>query len=440
MLVVGPQTARAATPSAASYRLDLRWHEPERTLAGTETVRFRNTGTAPIDRVWFRLWPNGWRPVGSSGRPGGCAAPRMTATVVAGGRAGRRPTDCSALEVLLSRPLRPAATATVRLRFAVRAPLAEDRFGRAPNGVTALGNAVPVLAVTDARGTHLEPYSSVGESFYSLTAAWDLRLRLPRGLKAATTGRTLAVRALPGGATLVHARTPRARDLALAVGRFRIHHSRAGPVHVRVFRPVDDRGLRASSRSVADLVGRSLTRLADLYGPYPSREYDVVLGRFSTFGGMEYPELVLTRTDPAPVVHETAHQWWYGLVGSNQRAEPWLDESFATFAHRRILGGLERCDVADPLGRRWGSGPLNASMDAFDARPAHLGRIYAGGACALESLRRAWGTARFDRLLRRFVDRHRFGVATTASFLAAVRAEAPRGFDVEAWRRRVRLV
>jgi aminopeptidase N len=165
-----------------------------------------------------------------------------------------------------------------------------------------------------------------------------------------------------------------------------------------------------------------------------------VLGPFRTFGGMEYPELVLTTTDPAAVVHETAHQWWYGTVGGNQHAEPWLDESFATFAHRRVLGGLERCAVTDPLGRRWGAGPLNAPMTAFEARPSHLGRVYGGGACALESLRRAWGTARFDRMLRRFADRHRFGVATTASFLAAVRDAAPAGFDVERWRRRVRLV
>jgi len=33
-------------------------------------------------------------------------------------------------------------------------------------------------------------------------------------------------------------------------------------------------------------------------------------------------------------VHETAHQWWDGLVGTDQALEPWLDEALATYAER----------------------------------------------------------------------------------------------------------
>src|SRR5215210_7569833 len=95
---VGTAPAQAATPTPIAYRLDLRWDETTSVLAGTTRVRLVNSSSRPLERVWFRLWPNAWRPVGSRGRAAGCAVPRMTTSVLAGGRAGRRTVDCSALE------------------------------------------------------------------------------------------------------------------------------------------------------------------------------------------------------------------------------------------------------------------------------------------------------------------------------------------------------
>jgi hypothetical protein len=31
-------------------------------------------------------------------------------------------------------------------------------------------------------------------------------------------------------------------------------------------------------------------------------------------------------------VHEIAHQWWFGLVGSDQALEPWLDEALCVYS------------------------------------------------------------------------------------------------------------
>ena len=172
------------------------------------------------------------------------------------------------------------------------------------------------------------------------------------------------------------------------------------------------------------------------FGRYDAPELDVVLGDFTTFGGMEYPELVFSDPYPEAVAHEVAHQWWYGMVGDDQAREPWLDESFASFAEGRLLG-FPDC-TTKPLAD-YGTTRLTAPMRYFDAHPLQIGAIYRGGACALRLLRTELGPARFDAMLRGYAASHGFDVATTADFVAAIRAAAPAGFSLAGWLRAARI-
>ena len=74
------------------------------------------------------------------------------------------------------------------------------------------------------------------------------------------------------------------------------------------------------------------------------------------------------------------------------------------------------------------------------ARDAYRRVVYGGGTCALRTLERGLGRARFDRMLRGVVEEHRDGMLTTAGFVAAVRAAAPAGVDVGALLRRAGIV
>ena len=109
------------------------------------------------------------------------------------------------------------------MAFRVHVPKADDRFGRA-GPYANLGNAVPVLAVHDSSGWHVDPYSSTGESFYSLSADWNVRLKLPKGIRAATTGRVLRT---SRGALVIEARN--ARDFAIATGPSASSRPRSAP-------------------------------------------------------------------------------------------------------------------------------------------------------------------------------------------------------------------
>jgi Peptidase family M1 domain len=416
---------RGADPEA--YALDLRYDgHGAGVLAGSERIEFVNRGPAPLDRVWLRLWANG---------PDRCRPRRIEVRVEAPAVAGSERVRCSALEVRLAAPVAAGARGALSLRFRVQGRRQADRFGRI-GGTTLLGNVIPVLAVEDAGGLHLDPYTALGESFYSLAARWDATLRLPARLRAATTGTLLSESASRKERTL-RVRSAQARDFALAVGRLRRRTTQVAGVKIRVhFGPRVDgarRSLRAARRAVRALSKR--------LGPLGSSELDVVLFRedlgAGSLAGMEYPELVFSLPLAEVVAHEVAHQWWYGMVGNNQFAEPWLDESFAQYSHERLYPGSNFCRPGRPyrlVARRWRRIALDSSMGLFERRaPAAVGDvIYLAGSCALQTLERGIGRSRMTAVLRLLQSRNRYGVITKADVLGAIREVAP-AFDLERW-------
>jgi peptidase M1-like protein len=436
------QALAARGPGHASYDLALRWHSRSHVLEGTEGVSFENTRAGKLRSVWLRLWANG---VAS------CAHPRIAVSVLSGGHAAGSTVDCTALKVRLSHAVATLNRTAVRVRFSVRVPGGNGSLGHLSGGPALLGNAIPILAVTDAAGTHLEPYSTVGEAGYSLASSWHVRLDLPRGLSAATTGSRTASRTLSSATRRLRFAAPHARDFELAIGHL---HTRSTTVHgVRIRFSDMLPGGTASARLRSEILSAARSDLVPYeqrFGAYGARELDIVQTRSLDGEGMEYPEIVFVEMTSssaygeswthtaALLAHELAHQWFYGLVGNNQWREPWLDESFATFA-----SGFPShdCTSGDPLAGYPSSVRLTANMGFFDAHPSgwYYDGLYGGGACALRDLRAGFGPQRFNDFIRSWVAAHRYRIATTAAFVSAVRAAAPSSFDVDGWLRDSRI-
>jgi aminopeptidase N len=416
-------------PDGASYALDLAYDPRRFTIAGTERIAFRNVGPQTLRVVWLRAWANAF---------GGCAVGRAHVTIRGGGTLGARRRACTALEVRLARPLAPGAATTVALQIRVTAPVRPDRFGRF-HGAAYFGNAIPVLAVADRRGFRLPPYTFGGESFYSLTSSWRVRLRAPAGLQVASTGTQAGGRDAAGAVTLV---APRARDFMLVVGRFSVRTARVGPIRLRRFSIPGT--LARDARRTLSIAALSMRRFAGWYGPYDRPELDLVEGPGEVARGgvaMEYPELVLTPAQSTAIAHELAHQWFYSIVGDDQYSEPWLDESFAEFSAarlppRQVPNRLRGCRVPDAR-----SVPLDASMARMTRGGGgrYVRTVYIGGACLLRALQRALGAAPFDAFMRGLVAAHRDGIDTTPDFVAAIRAAAPGNATVERLLRRTGL-
>ncbi|MEU4873960.1 M1 family metallopeptidase [Streptomyces sp. NPDC021608] len=404
----------AATPDRARYDVALRADADGGHWTGRQRISFRNASAEPLREVYLRLWGNGEDACGTPG-----ALSPVVVSHVAGGTPGPLTVDCTALRIALPEPLAHGERASVSFDVSVTVPDRNARFGR-EGAFRFLGNALPVLAVHDAKGWHLDPYVALGESFYALASDFRVRLDHPSALKVPATGRT---RTLPGapGRTVTLSVADRVRDFAWAAGPFRsATETTPAGVLVRSYWAPDtpDAGVRLTR---ADAVA-SIDRFGGEFGRYPYGELDVVMTP-GFGGGMEYPGLVLlgTTEEGGAVVHEVAHQWWYGIVGNDEYAAPWLDESFAQYANARFQGWDTRdcwSDVSWPDD----SAALTASMTYWSQERGQYHLVYTAGSCALADLERTLGAATMGRLLKEYARDHWYGVSTTEDFVRAAQS------------------
>ncbi|MER6397952.1 M1 family metallopeptidase [Kitasatospora sp. NPDC001603] len=405
----------AGTPAAAAYTVALTGDSSGARWTGHERVSFTNVSAQPLPEVHLRLWGNAH---------GGCPAPAVTVTRLVGGTAATLSADCTVLRVALPAPLRPGGRHSIGFDLELRAPELADkagRFGR-HGAYSHFGNALPVLAVRDADGWHLDPFTDTGESFYALAADFTVVLDHPAALGVPASGSSADG---PGaaGRTVTTATARQVRDFAWSAGPFeRSSAVSAGGVRVAVH-AVAGVGA-ADARTMLDVAVSALDTHARAFGGYPYAELDVVLDDDLWFSGMEYPGFVLDRVKTTALVHEIAHQWWYGIVGDDQYHQPWLDESFAEYATDLALGR----DGADCWSRVAWSAPeerITNGMAYWDEHPDRYGVVvYDYGACALHDLRRLIGADAMARLLRGYTRAHWYGVSGTPAFLAAAGAAA----------------
>jgi hypothetical protein len=414
-VLVAPSTALAApSPDRPAYTVSLRSDASGLHWQGREDVTFRNATDAPLTKVWLRLWDNGIR---------GCGSHAIEVSHVSGASPGPLTTACTVLPLTLTQPIPPGARVRVGLALRINVPRRKDRFGVVGDEIL-LGNALPVLAISDENGPHLPPYVAFGESFYSVVGSYDVTLDVPDSLVLATTGARARSQRLPGQRRRDRFVARQVRDFAWVAGRLHELDARSEDgVRVRVW--YDGATSDVLARDALGWARSAMHRLGSAYGPYPYSEVDVVLVPFTAFGGMEYPTLVMTNAIQPVIEHELAHQWWYGIVGDDEYTAPWLDEAFATFAQGALDGSLET--YCGELAGDWGTADarVSGSMAYFSQHPAIYGLVvYRQGACALADLRQRLGGERFDAMLRAYADAHRFGLSTTADFVAAVDAAA----------------
>jgi aminopeptidase N len=125
------------------------------------------------------------------------------------------------------------------------------------------------------------------------------------------------------------------------------------------------------------------------------------------------------------LVHEVAHQWFYGLAGDDQYRDPWLDEGLATYGESRVDGALayQRSRAIPAYGRGHLGEPM-AYWSRADGSTYYLS-VYVGGVQALGAVAdRIGGYGPLDCALRRYVHDRAYTISRPSDFMAAVGAQS----------------
>ncbi|GIF20753.1 hypothetical protein BJ973_001341 [Actinoplanes tereljensis] len=396
------------TPATPAYTISLTSNATGGVWTGHESVTFTNASAVALTEVYLRLWDNAH---------GTCTTLPIKVSNVTGGTAGTLEVACTALKITLSAPLAQGASGSIGFDVSITVTEGIDRFGH--NGsYYYIGNAIPVLAVRDAAGWHLDPYTNNGESFYALASDYTVSLDHPSTISAPATG-TSTDTAGSTGRTVTKAAGKQVREFAWAAGPFKkISGTTAGGVAVNVYSVSSISTTNANS--MLSTAKAALDAHSGRFGAYPYGEADVVLDNGYWFGGMEYPGFVLDVVSSTALAHELAHQWFYGIVGDDEYTTPWLDEGFTDYATDLYFN-----KTGSGCGITWQSSAekLTNSMAYWDAHSSRYSTvIYGYGKCTLHDLRRLIGTTAMTNLLKSYAASHWYGVSTVADFKAAAQA------------------
>lgn len=325
------------------------------------------------------------------------------------------------LEIAMPTPVLPGEPVLITLVYAVRVPritpttgLPEGNLG-AGEHVIQVGDWHPTLApYVPGSGWQRWAYHHVGDPVIYPLADYDVRLYADAGVVVAAPGfetRQGLVRRY---------QLPRARCFAFLAGPdYRSIEADAEGVPIRVYYLPGNAG---AAQAAADAALRAIVHFDDLFGPYPTA--GLVIAQNAYGGSMEYSGLVSISAQAfqvyngspqalliSLVVHEVAHQWWYGAVGNDQVHEPWLDEAPAKYSE---LLYYER--YAPDLVRWWwetlvrqqiadghtgaAEGLIHRTIYDFDSTFLYVQQIYGQGARFLADLRSRIGDESFFAFLR----------------------------------------
>jgi Peptidase family M1 domain len=274
------------------------------------------------------------------------------------------------LVVDLPRPVGPGETVTVVLESVLDLPQKMGRWGQW-GGVTYLSNWLPVLAVYDEEGWHPTPFIPWHQPFFNESGIYHALVTLPADQKLACSGSVTGSRPLDGDRVQVSISAIGVRDFALLCsGRYEEFCEQAErgpglpPVKVRVLAfPEHEHYAREMVRIACEVI----PLYGKWFGPYPYPEFTITESFFG-WNGNECSTLIMIdeRVFSMPhlacsyveylVAHETCHQWWYNMVGTNGYCETWMDEALAThFSHRYISlkHGKNNSMLRFPSGLEW---------------------------------------------------------------------------------------
>jgi hypothetical protein len=362
------------------------------------------------------------------------------------------PFDRTVARLPLRSAVKPQASIEVALDFDARLPRIYKRAGHAAPFFLA-AQWFPKLGVLEDGGWNCHQYHAATE-FYADFGTYDVRLTVPEEFVVGSTGVVREERGNPDGTRTLDIVAEDVHDFAWAADpRFLVIEETVAGIPVRLLLQPEH---RSQAKRYLEALGAAAERYARWFGPYPYPRLTVVdppPGAHAA-AGMEYPMMFTAgtawwmprgaRLPEMLTVHEFGHQYWQGMVASDEGNEPWLDEGINTWVEGRIMDevygpgsyldlfGLRVDSLTGQRLRYLSAGrfdPISRSgYRTLDSR-SYAATSYAKTALVLATLDRHLGGDRLLGALGEYFRRWRFAHPTGRDWRRAI--EAGTGEDLD---------
>ena len=399
LIAISASCAAQSWQQQVDFDMRVTLDDVSHSLHGDVEMTYHNNSPESLDFVWMHLWPNAYRNGQTAMakqhyRDGDMfmfyALSRdlggMDSLAFASNGQSLEwryhPEHIDIAKVMLPAPLEPGQSVEINTPFRVDIPSGSiSRLGHVGESYQ-ITQWFPKPAVFDADGWHPMPYLSQGE-FYSEYGTFDVRITLPENYTVGATG-DYVENSEDNAAELVRldSLVKETEDWVNSNGwehdedswmfpssssQMKTLHLRQSQVHdfawfadkrFKVLRGeviLPGNGKKVTTWAMFTAEEAELWQKAPEYlhdatyyyslwnGDYPYNQVTAVDGTISAGGGMEYPNVTVIGTSGSDfgletvIVHEVGHNWFYGILGSNERDNAWMDEGINSFNETRYL-------------------------------------------------------------------------------------------------------
>ena len=466
----------ALSTRVVAYRIEAHLDPVKKTLDATETLTYHNLTGRPLDTFPFHLYLNAFQPTstfmrevhlygtrGSDPESGwdpkhfGASEVKSFEVVGQGDFTKRlefiqpddhNSDDRTVFQVKLARPVAPGADVTFKIAFHDQLPEVVERTGYKRNFFM-VAQWFPKVGVWWHEAWNCHQFHATSE-FFADFGTFDVKATVPENYIVGSTGDLVSSVSNPDRTKTVTWHAEDIHDFAwTASPDYKLIDDSwtgsAGTVHIHLLLSP---GHDSSVRRYLTVIKGTLDRFDKWYGPYPYDRITLVdppQGALAA-GGMEYPTLITCGTVwwvPKGVLavesvteHEFGHQYWYGMVATNEFEEAWMDEGINSYTEAKVLESLYgkgtsmlnlwgiTADDADALRTDYlavrDTDPLSHFAWKFMNNDAYGGITYGKTATMLLTLEGVIGEDTMQRALHTYFMRYRFTHPTGTDFTKTI--------------------
>lgn len=488
-----------------NYSISATLNDQENTLDAFETITYINHSPDALSFLWIHLWPNAYKndkTAFSEQKLNGGTTNFYFSDNDKKGYINRldfkvkgtslltedHPQYIDLIKLVLATPLTPGDSVLISTPFHEKIPYRFSRLGHVDQHYS-FTQWYPKVALYDSRGWHEMPYLEWGE-YYNDFGDYDVQLTLPANYVVAATGSLqnageIAWMKAHTKAPMMPAPPAKKKDLFTVQkkvkqnvpsdGHTKTLHFIANRVNdfawfsdktfivkydtiqlandvVEAWNyvlPKDEKKWVNSMRFTKNAIRFYSAQL----GEYPHPQVSVVSDPLTIYDGMEYPMITVLNINDEPereldivIAHEIGHNWFEGILSTNERTHAWMDEGFNTFIEskyrryyyppqplrksffsKKLPEDAEQFSLDVAMGRRTDQ-PIETAAENFTFENYNAA-VYTKTGNWLEKLESDIGEKNMQSLLHVYYEQWRFKHPSPNDFKLLAEATAGRSLD-----------